>query len=192
MAPTLIAGVDEVGIGSLAGPVVAAAVILNPKIVIEGIMDSKKIPEKKRERISSHIRSRAIAWAIGEASLMEIDELNILKASHLAMERAVNRLAQKPLSILVDGNKSPNFSVESTAIVKGDVWVPAISAASIVAKVYRDNLMRTLDLAYPFYGFAKHKGYPTKKHIEMLRALGPCQIHRRGFSPVRNWNIRND
>ena len=187
----VLAGVDEVGIGALAGPVVAAAVILNPDLPIEGITDSKKITEKKRKSLSKEIENFSFDWAIGQASIDEIDQLNILNASHLAMQRAVSALTCRPTLILVDGNKVPEFSEKAESIIKGDEKIMAIGAASIIAKVFRDELMKNLAVTYPSYGFEKHKGYPTRHHVERLQIEGPCQLHRKSFAPVKNWNIKS-
>lgn len=181
----LIAGVDEVGRGPLAGPVVAAAVILDPKRPIEGLADSKAISEQKREQLAELIRERAISWALGRAENEEIDSINILQASLLAMRRAVLSLRPQPEFALIDGNRCPNLPCPSEAIIKGDVTVAAISAASILAKVSRDREMVELDEQYPGYGFASHKGYPTKVHISALTKLGVTPIHRRSFGPVK-------
>ncbi len=180
-----VAGVDEVGRGPLAGPVVAAAVILDPERPIEGLVDSKKISEKKRERLALEIREKALAWALGRAEVEEIDEINILQASLLAMQRAVEQLQPVPDRALIDGNRCPMLSCPAEAIIKGDETVEAISAASIIAKVARDQEMLALDADYPGYGLARHKGYPTKAHIEALQTLGVTQIHRRSFGPVK-------
>ncbi len=181
----LIAGVDEVGRGPLIGNVVTAAVILDPANPIEGLTDSKKLSEKKREQLFPLIQERALAWAIAWATPAEIDELNILHATMLAMQRAVNQLSVTPEFALIDGNRCPpGLPCPAEAIVKGDLKEPAISAASILAKVYRDREMQALDLLYPDYGFAKHKGYPTALHLEKLRLLGPLPEHRRSFRPV--------
>jgi len=185
----LVAGVDEVGRGPLAGAVVAAAVILDPARAIDGIMDSKALTEKRREALDVLIKERALAWAIGRAEVEEIDSINILQASLLAMKRAVEALKIRPERVLVDGNQCPPLSPllysRIEAIVKGDQLIPAISAASIIAKVARDREMIILDSEYPAYGFAKHKGYPTKAHMEALREHGVLSIHRRSFSPVK-------
>lgn len=186
----LISGVDEAGRGPLAGPVVAAAVILNPKAPIAGLKDSKQLNLKQRVSLFKKIRQQAIAWAVAYASVDEIDNINILQASLLAMQRAVAKLSVSPQLILVDGNKCPSFSCEARAIIDGDNIEPAISAASIVAKVTRDRLMGLLDRRFPLYGFAQHKGYGTKKHLEALQAYGPCQIHRRSFAPVSQVTIQ--
>jgi ribonuclease HII len=181
----LIAGVDEVGRGPLAGPVVAAAVILDPGRPILGLADSKKLSERQREQLAEHIRVRALAWALGRAEVEEIDRLNILQASLLAMQRAVETLSIAPHSALVDGNRLPRLSCEARAIVGGDASEAVISAASIVAKVARDREMVELDRIHPGYGLARHKGYPTRQHLEALRCLGVAPIHRRSFGPVR-------
>lgn len=182
----LLAGVDEVGRGPLAGPVVAAAVILDPDNPIEGLADSKKLTEKRRELLFPLIKERALAWCIARASESEIDQLNILQASLLAMRRAVMGLSQEPDGVLVDGNRCPDLPYPSETIVKGDSLVPAISAASILAKVVRDNEMVAFEETYPGYGFAAHKGYPTAQHMKALKALGITPIHRRSFGPVKN------
>lgn len=180
-----VAGVDEVGRGPLAGAVIAAAVILDPLKPIPFITDSKKLSEKQREKIAQQIRDLSIAWAIGRAEVEEIDRLNILQASFLAMKRAVEKLSLMPELILVDGNQCPRWIYSSQAIVKGDLTVRAIGAASIIAKVARDQEMILLDEQYPGYGLAQHKGYPTKAHCLALQKLGPSTIHRRSFAPVR-------
>lgn len=180
----LIAGVDEVGRGPLAGAVVAAAVILDPGKPIEGLADSKKLSEKKRDLLFDIIQRDALAWAIGRAEVEEIDDINILHASMLAMQRAVEQLSPQAEFALIDGNRCPALPCPSQAIVKGDLTEPCISAASILAKVTRDREMDVLDQQYPGYGFAKHKGYPTKVHMEALIRLGPTDIHRRTFGPV--------
>ena len=181
-----VAGVDEVGRGPLAGDVVAAAVILDPERPIEGLMDSKKLSEKRRELLAVEIRSKALAWCVARAGVEEIDQINILQASLLAMRRAVLGLDTKPDRVLIDGNKCPQLDYPMQAIVKGDSLVPAISAASILAKVVRDGEMRDMDSMYPGYGLAKHKGYPTAMHREALQRLGVTPIHRRSFGPVKN------
>ena len=180
----LVAGVDEVGRGPLAGAVVAAAVILDPEKPISGLTDSKKLSEKKRDVLFDIIQRDALAWAIGRAEVEEIDSLNILHASLLAMRRAVEQLQPKAEYALIDGNRCPQLSCPSEAIVKGDLTVPCISAASIIAKVTRDREMEALDKTYPGYGLAQHKGYPTQVHMEALKKLGPSIIHRRSFGPV--------
>jgi ribonuclease HII len=179
-----VAGVDEVGRGPLAGPVVAAAVILHPDRPIEGLKDSKKLSEKKREELFWLIQERALAWSIGQASVEEIDRINILQASLLAMQRAVAGLRQVPDLALVDGNQCPVLACETQAIIRGDQTVAAISAASIIAKVTRDREMVLWDQKFPQYGFAKHKGYGTGQHLAALSAHGPSLIHRRSFAPV--------
>ena len=181
----LLAGVDEVGRGPLAGAVVAAAVILDPASPIEGLNDSKKLTEKKRERLSKEIKEKALSWALGRAEVEEIDELNILHASLLAMKRAVEALPVTPEYALIDGNKCPDINISCEAVVKGDSRVAAISAASILAKVSRDQEMVELDQQYPGYGLAKHKGYPTAMHMKALKEQGVSSIHRRSFRPVR-------
>ncbi|MBL1261520.1 MAG: ribonuclease HII [Thiotrichaceae bacterium] len=181
----LIAGVDEAGRGPLAGAVIAAAVILDPAFPIEGVTDSKKLSAKKRERLELEIKQHAIAWAVGRAEVEEIDEINILQASLLAMSRAVEQLPVKPSHVQVDGNQCPTISYPVEAIVKGDALIPAIGAASILAKVARDRELILLDEQYPQYGFAKHKGYPTKAHFSALEAHGVSPVHRRSFAPVR-------
>jgi ribonuclease HII len=180
-----IAGVDEVGRGPLAGPVVAAAVILDPERPIEGLADSKKLTEKRRGQLAEEIRENSLAWALGRAEAEEIDAINILQASLLAMRRAVEALPIAPQHALVDGNRCPELPCSAEAIVGGDASEPAISAASILAKVARDGEMIELDQVYPGYGLAKHKGYPTKAHLEALEQLGVTPIHRRSFGPVR-------
>ncbi len=180
----LVAGVDEVGRGPLAGPVVTAAVILDRDRPIEGLADSKAISEKKRERLFDEIREKALAWAIGRCEVEEIDELNILQATMVAMQRAVAGLKPQPQHALIDGNRCPELPCSAEAVVKGDSKVAAISAASILAKVTRDREMVEMDGLYPGYGFAGHKGYPSKKHLEALQLLGVTPIHRRSFGPV--------
>ncbi len=182
----IIAGTDEAGRGPLVGSVVAAAVILDPNNPIEGLNDSKKLTEKKREMLFVEIQEKALAWAIAESSAKEIDELNILQASLLAMRRAVEKLHIQPDHVLVDGNKEPKGLLMSCeAVVGGDALHAEISAASILAKVTRDHDMVELDQKYPQYGFAKHKGYPTKAHFEAIPQHGVIDEHRRSFGPVR-------
>ncbi len=181
----LVAGVDEVGRGPLAGPVVAAAVILDPARPIEGLADSKQLSEKRREALAILIRERALAWALGRAEVEEIDRLNILQASLLAMQRAVCALQPQAEFALIDGNRCPTLPCPAEAVIKGDERVQVISAASVIAKVARDREMIALDEQYPGYGLARHKGYPTKAHIESLRRLGITNIHRRTFGPVK-------
>ena len=181
----LVAGVDEAGRGPLAGPVVAAAVILDELKPIKHLGDSKVISPRRRERLFDEIRAQALACCIAEASVEEIDRLNILQATLLAMQRAVAGLRLAPRLVLVDGNRLPVLGMPAEAIVKGDARVPAISAASILAKVYRDRLCEALHEAHPAYGFARHKGYPTADHLAALQAHGACVAHRRSFAPVR-------
>ena len=181
-----IAGVDEAGRGPLVGSVVAAAVILDPNNPIEGLNDSKKLSEKKREKLFIEIQEKALAWAIAEASAAEIDEHNILQASLLAMRRAVEALSIQPEHVLVDGNKIPHgLAMSCDAVVGGDALHPEISAASILAKVTRDRQMVEMDQKYPQFGFAKHKGYPTKAHFEAIALHGVIDEHRRSFGPVK-------
>ncbi len=181
----LVAGVDEVGRGPLAGPVVTAAVILDPNNPIEGLADSKAMSEKRRERLFDEIKQKALAWSLGRCEVEEIDELNILQATMVAMQRAVAGLSPQPEHALIDGNRCPQLPCSCEFVIKGDSKVAAISAASILAKVARDREMVELDAAYPGYGLAGHKGYPTKAHIEALWELGVTPIHRRSFAPVR-------
>lgn len=182
-----IAGVDEVGRGPLCGPVVTAAVILDPNNPIAGLNDSKKLTEKKREALFVEIQTKALAWCIARAEVEEIDRLNILQATMLAMQRAVQGLSIKPDLALIDGNRCPQLSIPSEAVVQGDGLVAEISAASILAKVSRDREMAILDQQYPGYGIAKHKGYPTPAHLKALQELGPTPIYRRSFGPVRRF-----
>ncbi len=181
----LIAGVDEAGRGPLAGPVVAAAVILPPGGGIEGLNDSKKLSASRRMLLAETIKARAVAWAIARADVEEIDRLNILQATLLAMQRAVAALEPSPHRVQVDGNQCPRFACPATAVVRGDAKVPAISAASILAKVARDEEMILLDSRYPGYGLAKHKGYPTRDHLRAIETLGVSAVHRRSFKPIR-------
>ncbi|MCW5644276.1 MAG: ribonuclease HII [Rhodoferax sp.] len=183
-APGLVAGVDEAGRGPLAGPVVAAAVILDDRNPIDGLADSKKLSAAQRERLFDLICARALCCAVGSATVQEIDQLNILQATMLAMRRAVEGLRLTPARVLVDGNCIPVLKVRAEAIVGGDARVPAISAASIVAKVHRDRWCAQLHAQYPGYGFADHKGYGTAQHLAALRRLGACPEHRRTFAPV--------
>lgn len=182
--PGLIAGVDEAGRGPLAGPVVAAAVILDELQPIKGLADSKKLTALRRERLYDEIRAKALCCSIAQASVEEIDALNILQATMLAMKRAVEGLRLKPHKVLVDGNRLPAISILAEAIVKGDALVPCISAASILAKVYRDRWCAEFDLEFPQYGFASHKGYGTARHLAALREHGACPQHRKSFAPV--------
>ncbi len=183
-AKRLIAGVDEVGRGPLAGDVVAAAVILGARVPV-GITDSKKLSEQRRQQLAEDIKVQARCWAIGRASAQEIDEINILQASLLAMHRAVAALQLQPDFVLVDGNRLPKWAYDARAIVGGDALEPAIGAASIVAKVQRDAELVVLDREYPGYGFAKHKGYPTREHLQAIQRLGVTSSHRKTFAPVK-------
>ena len=180
----LVAGVDEVGRGPLAGDVVAAAVILGERVPA-GITDSKKLSPARREALSAEIKEQAVAWSLGRASVQEIDELNILEAALLAMKRAVEGLTIEPELVLVDGNRLPRWRYEARPIVGGDALEPAIGAASILAKVQRDSELMQLDTQYPQYGFGRHKGYPTREHLEALKTYGVLDIHRRSFGPVK-------
>lgn len=180
----LLAGVDEVGRGPLVGDVVTAAVILDPAKPIKGLADSKKLTEKKREVLFEEICEKALAWSIARATPAEIDDINILQASLLAMKRAVEQLSVQPDYVLVDGNKLPKWPYRAEAVVKGDSRVPVISAASILAKVQRDREMLIIDAQYPGYGFADHKGYPTAQHFAALQKLGVTPLHRRSYAPV--------
>jgi ribonuclease HII len=180
-----VAGIDEAGRGPLAGPVVAAAVILDPALPISGLADSKVLSPRRRERLDVEIRTHAAAWALGWAEVDEIDRLNILQATLLAMQRAVAALPFTPESALVDGNRCPDLLCPVEAVVGGDRTVGAIAAASILAKVARDREMLVLDERFPGYGFDRHKGYPTVDHIAALRRLGVSEVHRRSFTPVR-------
>ena len=180
----LICGVDEAGRGPLVGAVYAAAVILDPKQPIDGLADSKKLSEKHREQLEIEIKQRAMAWSIAYADASEIDQLNILQATMLAMQRAVHGLTPQPTRALIDGNRCPTLAMEAQAIVKGDATVAAISAASILAKTARDAEMRLLHARFPQYGFDRHKGYPTPAHFAALQQYGACPEHRRSFAPV--------
>ena len=184
-SPVLTAGVDEAGRGPLAGPVAAAAVILRTTAPIAGLRDSKQLTAARRESLAAEIRALAVAWAVGWADAAEIDRINILRASLLAMQRAVMALAVRPARVLVDGNVCPRLPCPVQACVQGDRSVAAISAASILAKVERDAFMCRLDAEFPLYGFALHKGYPAPAHLQALISHGPCSIHRRSFAPVR-------
>ncbi len=183
----LVAGVDEAGRGPLAGPVVAASVILGANNPIDGLDDSKKLSEKKREYLYEEIKAKATAWAIAEASVEEIDSINILNATMLAMKRAVEALQIEPKTSLIDGNKAPDLVGRCYTVVKGDTWVPEISAASILAKVERDRIMTQMDKMYPQYGFARHKGYPTKAHMDALSERGITEVHRKSYGPVKKY-----
>ena len=180
----IVAGTDEVGRGPLAGDVVAAAVILDPSRAIAGLADSKKLTERQRNALFDEIVSQSVCYAIGRASVDEIDSLNILQASLLAMHRAVDGLATRPEFVYVDGNRCPAWHYPSQAVINGDARVPVISAASIIAKVTRDREMQTLAQKFPGYGFDRHKGYPTAAHLSALQARGPCEVHRKSFGPV--------
>ncbi len=183
--PAIVCGVDEAGRGPLCGQVVAAAVILDPARPIEGLNDSKKLSERARERLAPLIRERALAWAVAEASVEEIDRLNILQATMLAMQRAVAAIGIAPDEVRIDGNRCPTLPYPARAIVKGDATEPSISAASILAKTARDEAMRALDLRYPHYGLARHKGYPTAAHLAAIERHGVADFYRRSFAPVR-------
>ena len=184
-AHELVAGVDEVGRGPLCGAVVTAAVILDPSRPILGLNDSKKLTEARREKLYDEICEKALSWHIARAEVEEIDELNILHATMLAMQRAVAGLHIQPKLAMIDGNRCPKLGMPAEAVVKGDSKVPAIAAASILAKVSRDREMAAFELIYPGYGIGGHKGYPTPVHLEALARLGPTPIHRRSFAPVR-------
>ncbi|KNC06382.1 ribonuclease HII [Pseudomonas sp. RIT-PI-a] len=187
----LVAGVDEVGRGPLCGAVVTAAVILDPRRPILGLNDSKKLNEARRELLYDEICEKALAWCIARAEVEEIDRLNILHATMLAMQRAVQGLSITPRLALIDGNRCPQLDVPSAPVIQGDAKVPAIAAASILAKVSRDREMSAFELIYPGYGMGGHKGYPTPVHLEALARLGPTPIHRRSFAPVRAaWQAR--
>jgi len=193
--PVLTAGVDEAGRGPLAGPVVAAAVILEPSRPVAGLADSKVLSPTRRAALATTIRTRSLAWGLGWADAAEIDTLNILQATMLAMRRALAALSVPPQHVIVDGNRCPDlsglaFQCTAEAVVKGDALVASVSAASILAKVARDEHMRVLDGRYPGYGLADHKGYPTAAHIAALRRLGPSPVHRRSFAPVQSCDSR--
>ncbi len=181
----MICGVDEAGRGPLAGPVYAACVVLNSAFTIDGLADSKKLSEKKRNALAITIKKHAKAWAISYASVQEVDQLNILQASLLAMKRAVESLPFTPDIVLVDGNQSPRLHCSMRTIIRGDSLIPEISAASILAKTARDAEMQRLHRYFPNYGFDKHKGYPTKAHLAALQQYGACEIHRQSFAPIR-------
>ena len=183
-AAMLVAGIDEAGRGPLAGPVVAAAVILDPQRKVRGLRDSKVMTAEQRTSVAAEIRAKAIAWAVAASDVAEIDSLNILRATLLAMRRAVLGLAVVPVEALVDGDHCPQLPCPAYAIVKGDRDVPAISAASIIAKTTRDAMLEALDREYPMYGFARHKGYGTPEHLAALDLHGPCPHHRKSFAPV--------
>jgi len=184
--PGLVAGVDEAGRGPLAGPVVAAAVILDDMQPIAGLADSKVLSPSKRERLFDEIRAKALCCHIAEASVEEIDRMNILQATLLAMQRAVAGLRLRPVRVLIDGNRLPVLEVQAEAVVGGDAKIQAISAASILAKVHRDRLCDTMDQEFPAYGFGTHKGYPTSAHLQALKDHGPCVWHRTTFGPVQS------
>lgn len=185
----LICGVDEAGRGPLAGPVVAAAVILDPTCPIDGLNDSKKLSAKRREALAVEIRAKALAWAVAEASVVEIDTINILQASLLAMRRAVDGLVLRPEKALIDGNRCPELACPAEAIIGGDGKVASIAAASILAKTVRDAGMLALHADYPMYGFDRHMGYPTAFHLQALRAHGPSPVHRRSYAPVAQLSL---
>ncbi len=184
-----LCGVDEAGRGPLAGPVVAAAVVLDPGRPIAGLRDSKLLSATRRDQLAVQIRERCLAWAVAHASVDEIDRHNILQASLLAMRRAVEALNGAAEFALVDGNQLPTLAIPARALVSGDALETPISAASILAKTARDALMQVLDADYPGYGFARHMGYATREHLDCLRRLGPCAQHRRSFAPVREWRL---
>lgn len=181
----IVAGVDEAGRGPLAGPVVVAAVVLNPDQPFDGLDDSKRLSEKRREALFPLIMERALAWTVVEIEVAEIDRINILQATLLGMKKAVEQLLPPPSLALIDGNRAPALKCAVRTIVGGDSLEPAISAASILAKVTRDRLMKKLHIVYPDYGFDRHKGYPTADHLARLTRYGPCPIHRRSFAPVK-------
>ena len=181
----LIAGVDEAGRGPLAGPVVVAAVILDQRIELQGLDDSKRLSARKRESLFALICEHALAWSVVEVPVEVIDRINILQATLWGMQKAVENLSLRPQQVLIDGNRAPQMAGDVRTIVQGDRLVPAISAASIVAKVTRDHIMRKLHQRFPQYGFDQNKGYPTPDHIRQLECFGPCAIHRRSFAPVR-------
>ena len=187
--PADVCGIDEAGRGPLAGPVVAAAVILDPDDPIAGLDDSKKLPEKRRHLLAGEIRARALAWCVAEASPAEIDRLNILQATFLAMQRAVAGLSLRPARAVVDGNRCPRLEIPVEAVVQGDGRIAAIAAASILAKTVRDAGMVELHRHYPQYGFDRHMGYPTAAHLAALQAHGPCPAHRRSFGPVAQLSL---
>jgi len=188
----LICGVDEAGRGPLAGPVCAACVVLDKAFPIDGLADSKKLSEKKRNALAAAIKKQAKAWSISYASVQEIDQLNILQASLLAMKRAVENLPFTPDVVLIDGNQSPHLRCPMRTIIRGDSLIPEISAASILAKTARDAAMQRLHIRFPQYGFDKHKGYPTKAHLAALQQYGACAIHRQSFAPVRALQFRGN
>ena len=183
----IIAGVDEAGRGPLAGPVVSAAVILNPVVNLIGLKDSKKLSEEKRQSLSNEIKIHSVSWSIGVATVQEIDDINILRASLLSMTRAIKNLSEVPEKVIVDGQYTPEIDVPCEAIIRGDSLEESIMAASILAKVERDKIMLELDKKYPNYRFGQHKGYPTKIHMDALREFGPCIEHRQSFKPIKNY-----
>ncbi len=187
--PGLVCGIDEAGRGPLAGPVVAAAVILDPARPIPGLNDSKKLSEKRREELAVQIREHALAWAVAEASVEEIDRINILQATFLAMQRAVAGLSIRPEAAMVDGNRCPKLDIPVEAVVKGDGKIASIAAASILAKTVRDAGMLALHARYPDYGFDRHMGYPTPAHLAALQAHGPSPVHRRSYAPVAQLSL---
>ena len=184
----IIAGVDEAGRGPLAGPVVSAAVILNPQANLRGLNDSKKLSADKRQSLSNEIKIHSVSWSIGVATVQEIDDINILRASLLSMTRAIKNLSEVPEKVIVDGQYTPEIDVPCEAIIRGDSLVESIMAASILAKVERDKIMLELDKKYPNYRFGQHKGYPTKIHMDALREFGPCIEHRQSFKPIKNYS----
>jgi len=188
----LICGVDEAGRGPLAGPVCAACVVLDKAFPIDGLADSKKLGERKRNALAATIKKHAKAWSISYASVQEIDQLNILRASLLAMKRAVENLPFTPDMVLIDGNQSPHLRCPMRTIIRGDSLIPEISAASILAKTARDAAMQRLHIRFPQYGFDKHKGYPTKAHLAALQQYGACAIHRQSFAPVRTLQFKQN
>ena len=188
----LTCGIDEAGRGPLAGPVVAAAVILDPSQPVDGLADSKVLSAERRDALAILIRERSLAYAVAEASVEEIDQLNILQATLLAMRRAVDALRRRPEYALIDGNQMPRLQIPGRTIVAGDASEPCISAASILAKTARDAMMQVLDAQHPGYGFARHMGYATPEHLATLARLGPCNLHRRSFAPVRTWLAAGD
>ena len=187
--PTLVAGIDEAGRGPLAGAVYAAAVILDPDRAIDGLADSKVLAAERREALAEEIKSRALAWSVAFATVQEIDSLNILRATLLAMQRAAQGLGMMPQLAMVDGNQAPLLSCAVQTVIKGDALVPAISAASILAKTARDADLLRLHERYPHYGFDRHKGYGTPEHLELLRRHGPCPEHRRSFAPIKAYGV---
>lgn len=185
IAPGQVAGVDEAGRGPLAGPVVVAAVILPRGQGWAGLDDSKRLSAERREAVYEQVCERAVAWAVEVVEVDEIERVNILTATLNGMQRSVGQLRPAPRLVMVDGNRAPELAMEVRTIIEGDRWVPAISAASILAKVTRDRIMQEYHAAYPDYGFDRHKGYPTPEHLDKLKTLGPCPIHRKTFAPVR-------